>query len=76
MIAFIIDITVRKKNELTVLEQKNELLKISTEIKKLNAELEQKVEYRTKMLRETLTELEKSKEELSTSLETEKEWVN
>ena len=47
--------------------------RITVEIKKLNIDLEQKVEYRTKMLRETLTELERSKEELSESLEKEKE---
>ena len=73
VIAFVIDITVRKKSESLVLEQKAELEKITAQIKKLNIELEQKVEYRTKMLRETLTELEKSKEELSASLEKEKE---
>ncbi|MBS1934702.1 MAG: PAS domain-containing sensor histidine kinase, partial [Bacteroidetes bacterium] len=73
VIAFIIDITVRKKNEVIVLEQKKELEKITVEIKKLNSELEQKVDYRTKMLRETLTELEKSKDELNLALEKEKE---
>jgi PAS domain S-box-containing protein len=73
VIAFVIDITVRKKNEVIVLKQKDELEKITIEITKLNTELEHKVEYRTKMLRETLTELEKSKEELSESLEKEKE---
>ena len=73
VIAFIIDITVRKKNEVIVLQQKSELEKITVEIKKLNSELEQKVDYRTKMLRETLTELEKSKDELNLALEKEKE---
>ncbi|HLK27214.1 MAG TPA: PAS domain-containing sensor histidine kinase [Puia sp.] len=73
VIAFIIDITVRKRSEAIVLEQKSELETITVEIKKLNAELEQKVDYRTKMLRETLTELEKSKDELNEALEKEKE---
>ncbi len=73
VIAFIIDITVRKNNETIVNDQKNELERISREVKSLNIELEQKVEDRTKMLRETLVELEKSKDELSQSLETEKE---
>jgi len=73
VIAFVIDITVRKKNEKVVQEQTRELERITAQIKKLNIELEQKVEYRTKMLRETLTELEKSKNELSESLEKEKE---
>lgn len=73
VIAFVIDITVRKKNEAVVMQQKDELERVSAQIKKLNTELEQKVDYRTKMLRETLTELEKSKNELSESLEKEKE---
>jgi PAS domain S-box-containing protein len=73
VIAFIIDITVRKKNEVIVLEQKNELERVTIEIRKLNAELEQKVDNRTRMLRETLTELEKSKDELNQALEKEKE---
>jgi PAS domain S-box-containing protein len=42
------------------------------ELRKLNAELEYKVDSRTKMLQETLTELEKSKEELSETLKSEK----
>lgn len=73
VIAFVIDITVRKKHESMVLEQKHELEIITTEIKKMNSELEQKVEDRTKMLREALGELEKSKEELSEAYENEKE---
>jgi PAS domain S-box-containing protein len=73
VIAFVIDITVRKKAEAIVKEQRDELERSTAQIKRLNAELEQKVDYRTKMLRETLTELEKSKEELSESLEKEKE---
>ncbi len=73
VIAFVIDITVRKSHESLMLEQTRELEKVSTEIKKLNADLEQKVADRTKMLREALTELETSKQELSQALETEKE---
>ncbi len=52
------DITVRK-----LMEQ---------ELRKLNSELEHKVDSRTKMLQETLTELEKSKDELSETLKNEK----
>src|SRR6476620_3921210 len=73
VIAFVIDITVRKKNEMVVIEQKQELEKITKQVTQLNIQLEQKVQDRTKMLRETLAELEKSKEELSEALETEKE---
>lgn len=73
VIAFVIDITIRKKSEVTLFEQKEELEKQTRQIKQLNIELEQKVENRTKMLRETLAALEKSKEELSQALEQEKE---
>ncbi len=66
VIAFVIDITIRKTHE-------EELKRVTKEIKQLNKDLEQKVEDRTKMLRETLTALERSKEELSESLANEKE---
>jgi len=59
IIAFIIDISERKRAE--------------ESIKRVNAELELKVEERTKILKETLHELEASKEELSIALEREKE---
>jgi len=73
VIAFIIDITVRKNDEQIVLAQKEELLRVTNEIKQLNAALEQKVADRTKMLRETLAALERSKEEVNEALRTEKE---
>ena len=72
-IAFIIDITVRKQHEAVVLKQKNELENTADKIIRLNSELEEKVEDRTKMLRETLAELERSKNELNEAFETEKE---
>ena len=58
-IAFIIDISERK------LAEEN--------IKRINIELEYKVEARTKILKETLRELESSKDDLSIALEREKE---
>ncbi len=59
VIAFVIDITERKKQEASIL--------------KLNQELERKVEERTKVLHEALIELENSKEQLSLALASEKE---
>jgi PAS domain S-box-containing protein len=59
VIAFIIDITERKKHEASIL--------------KLNQDLERKVEERTKVLHEALIELENSKEQLSLALASEKE---
>lgn len=59
VIAFIIDVSERKLAE--------------EKIKKINSELELKVEERTKILKETMYELEASKDELSIALEKEKE---
>lgn len=73
VVAFVIDITVRKKNEEILEQQRKELQHVSQEIKKLNFELEQKVEDRTMMLRETLGQLERNKDELAEALEKEKE---
>jgi PAS domain S-box-containing protein len=73
VIAFVIDITIRKQHELIVVKQKEELERVTAEIKKLNTGLEKKVEDRTKMLRETLSALEQSKLELSEALRTEKD---
>lgn len=73
VIAFVIDITVRKGNEAVVLQQKSDLEKITGDILQLNLQLEQKVDDRTIMLRETLVQLEKSREELKQALVSEKE---
>jgi PAS domain S-box-containing protein len=73
VIAFIVDITVRKEAEKTLLEQKSQLEKITADVKKLNTELENKVEERTLILKEALQELEKSQQELSEALDKEKE---
>ena len=59
VIAFIIDITERKKHE--------------DSVKKLNIDLEKKVKERTNVLQEALLELEKSKQLLSDALANEKE---
>jgi PAS domain S-box-containing protein len=66
VIAFIVDITYRKKIEQNILLQQKEL-------EKLTAELENKVEERTMILKEALRELEKSQKELHEALNKEKE---
>lgn len=72
VIAFIVDITRRKEIEANMLKQQKELQKISSEIRKLNAELEAKVEERTIILKEALQRLEDSQIELSEALDKEK----
>ncbi len=68
VIAFIVDITKRKEIEFSMVKQQHELEKISNEIRKLNAELETKVEERTLILKEALQRLEQSQQELSEAL--------
>lgn len=73
VIAFIVDITTRKEIEQNLVRQKIELEKISDDIRKLNAELEEKVEERTLILKEALQKLEESQLELSESLDKERQ---
>ncbi|MBS1600858.1 MAG: PAS domain-containing sensor histidine kinase [Bacteroidetes bacterium] len=73
VIAFVVDITARKKSEQELMNQKRQLELVTEDMKKLNTELETKVEQRTLILREALQELEKSQTELSETLNKEKE---
>lgn len=73
VIGFIVDITSRKEIEKNLLRQKMELEKISDDIRKLNTDLEGKVEERTIILKEALQKLEESQQELSESLDKEKQ---
>lgn len=73
VIAFIVDITQRKRNEQELLDRQQQLEKITGDIRRLNTDLEAKVEQRTFILREALQELEKSQQELSEALSKEKE---
>lgn len=73
VIGFVVDITARKEVEQNLLQQKKELEKISSDIRKLNAELEDKVEERTMILKEALQKLEQSQIELSETLDKEKQ---
>ena len=73
VIAFVSDITKRKEIENATLQQKEQLALINKKIEEFNNDLEQQVTLRTSQLRETLTQLEISKEELQKALSKEKE---
>ncbi len=73
VIAFIVDITQRKEIEKSMLQQQQQLEKVSNDIRKLNADLEAKVEERTAILKEALQRLEESQAELNEALDKERE---
>jgi PAS domain S-box-containing protein len=73
VIAFIVDITHRKEIEQSMIRQQKQLEKVTDEMRKLNAELEAKVEERTVILKEALQRLEQSQEELSEALDKERQ---
>ena len=73
VIAFIIDITKRKAFENEVISHQKKLELLTSELKVTNERLEAKVQDRTKVLQEALTEIEKSRTELKEALTKEKE---
>lgn len=73
VIAFIIDITQRKDAEKKLTQQRDQLEQVTNDVRKLNANLETKVEERTLILQEALQELERSQHELEDALSKEKE---
>src|SRR6187401_2393060 len=73
VIAFVVDITLRKEAERTLVKKQNELEKVTFEIRKLNTELEKKVDERTHILKEALEKLEESLTKLNAALEKEKQ---
>jgi PAS domain S-box-containing protein len=73
VIAFVVDITERKRSESELLNRQQELAKVTEDIRRLNTGLEAKVEERTLILREALQELERSQQELNEALSKEKE---
>lgn len=72
-IAFVNDISRRKEIENAVLNQKEELAAINLKIEELNNDLEQKVDLRTRQLKETMEQLEISRDEINKALSKEKE---
>ncbi|NML22947.1 PAS domain S-box protein [Pseudoflavitalea sp. G-6-1-2] len=73
VIAFLVDITQRKEAERHMVEQKEQLERVTEEIRRLNADLENKVEERTVILKDALQELERSQKNLHEALNKEKE---
>ena len=73
VIAFIVDITLRKESESEMLKQQMKLEKVTNDIRKLNAQLEIKVEERTAILKEALQRLEQSQLELNEALDKERQ---
>ena len=73
VIAFIVDITQRKEIEKSMLQQQQQLEQVSNDIRKLNADLEVKVEERTVILKEALQKLEESQVELNEALDKERQ---
>jgi PAS domain S-box-containing protein len=73
VIAFIIDITKRKHVESEIINHQKKLESMTQQLKTTNEKLEIKVQDRTKVLQEALTEIEKSRGELSKALKKEKE---
>ena len=73
VIAFVVDITQRKESERHSSQQREQLEKVSREIRQLNSELETKVRERTLILQEALQELEQSQKDLHEALNKEKE---
>ncbi len=73
VIAFLVDITQRKEAERRLVEKREQLEQVTEEIRTLNADLENKVEERTMILKDALQELERSQQSLSEALDKEKE---
>ncbi len=73
VIAFVIDITLRKEIENAVLVQKKQLEESHKQIEELNNELEEKVHLRTSQLQEAMQQIEGSRDELTKALDKEKE---
>jgi len=73
VIAFVIDITLRKQIEQDILQKQQQLEENNKKIEHLNNELEVKVEERTSQLQTALEQIEASRDELKNALNKEKE---
>ncbi|HSN61411.1 MAG TPA: PAS domain-containing sensor histidine kinase [Ferruginibacter sp.] len=73
VIAFVIDITLRKQSENELLNHKAQLELNNQKIEELNDALEEKVDLRTSQLQQALLQIEGSRDELTKALSKEKE---
>lgn len=73
VIAFVVDITLRKQVEKRIYQKQQELEAITFEIQQLNTQLEAKVEERTSILKDALESLKQSQTELKEALAKEKQ---
>ena len=73
VIAFIVDISLRKEIEGNLIKKQKELEYVTNQMRKLNTELERKVDERTHILKEALQKLESSQTELSEALDKERQ---
>jgi PAS domain S-box-containing protein len=73
VIAFIVDISPRKEIENNLVKKQKELENVTNQMRKLNTELERKVDERTHILKEALQKLELSQTELSEALDKERQ---
>ena len=73
VIAFIVDISHRKEIENNLARKQKELENVTNQMRKLNTELERKVDERTYILKEALQKLESSQIELSEALDKERQ---
>ncbi len=73
VLAFVIDITLRKEVEIAMLQQKELLLANTQKIAELNDALEAKVAIRTSQLEVTMAQLKESRDEITKALTKEKE---
>jgi len=71
-LAFVIDDTDRKQKEKAIIQQKEEMAEVNKRIQQLNEMLEFKVAERTRLLQDTMKELEDSRDSLTQALEKEK----
>ena len=72
-LAFVIDDTDRKQKEKAIIQQKEEMAEANKRIQQLNEMLEFKVAERTRLLQDTMKELEGSRDSLTQALEKEKQ---